>query len=360
MLRWRTTPSPGSSGPSPIPPLDIARVLPHVDWPYWRPVQGLSVLALDRSFGYGRLGLVDGGLLPYVAAATLVGVLARALFRRSELAVAATLLFALSPLHVPSAPSLYLRSETLAVLFSLCALLAAYAIATEDHARVGPIVGLFSAIVLALLSKETAYATIPLVLALVWVVNRERALRVLLTSSCGVLLVLGLRLYAVGPTCSVPVPSCQPYVASDSLSIAGAFLSGLAGNLHPIYGDFTSIPAIGAALLAAALLLLVLLMSARHLAGYGCHLVEWQTIWLVGALLPMELVAASQARTFTPAVDGQPLCSVHQVCPSVFAVLLLTRFVVGRVDRTVPLWRLAGFGVAYVLATVPAFGVLNL
>jgi len=132
-----------------LPPEDRARGL-------YRPITALSY-ALDITLlGDGPAGLHASNLLYYWLCCLLFFMVARRYLSSAPAALAAAMLFALHPVHCEAADSITGRSELLALLFCLLALLLFLrALDRRGVARAALVAGAVVAFAAAALSKET-------------------------------------------------------------------------------------------------------------------------------------------------------------------------------------------------------------
>lgn len=145
------------------------KVLQVAAYPYWtvdaglyRPVTLLSYLFNIIFLGEKAFGFHLVNLLLYWGIGVLIYLLLARLFKRELLAILAAALFLAFPIHTEVVANISGRSELLALLFSLFTL--------SEFTRESPKpwrAGLF--MLLALGSKETALATVPLVGILLWI-----------------------------------------------------------------------------------------------------------------------------------------------------------------------------------------------
>lgn len=148
-----------------------SRTVPFATVQYYRPLTLLS-FQLDRLLAPERLALAfhASNLVFHIAATLLLFALARRLYAgRGEGewgALAAALLFALHPVHVESVAMAAGRTDLLATVFTLAALLAGIAY----RRRGGPVrlAAWAGFLLLGLLAKEVALAALALLPALLW------------------------------------------------------------------------------------------------------------------------------------------------------------------------------------------------
>lgn len=132
--------------------------------PVYRPLTMLSY-ALNAMVSPAPWSLHLGNILLHVVATIVAFDLTRVLVRSTPTAVATALLFAVHPVHTEAVASIAGRAEILAALFVLLALSALVRAERNPSWRAVSLI----AFVLGTLSKENAYATIPLAaLLMVW------------------------------------------------------------------------------------------------------------------------------------------------------------------------------------------------
>ena len=147
-------------------------------WPrgLYRPFTSLT-LAVDWLIGGGSpVPFHVFNLLAHVGASLLVLVLAGTLMSPPA-ALAAALVFAVHPIHVEAVASVVGRAEVLATLFALAAALLYRAHGRADlgpgQSRAALAAAVIAALLLALASKESAFATPALLLLMDWAGARE-------------------------------------------------------------------------------------------------------------------------------------------------------------------------------------------
>jgi hypothetical protein len=153
-------------------------LLTHPWWPrgLYRPFTSLT-LALDWLIGGGSpVPFHVFNLLVHVGASLLVLALAGTLMPPAA-ALAAALLFAVHPIHVEAVASVVGRAEVLATLFAVLAALLYRAHGRADltprRSRTALGAAVLGAMLLALASKESAFATPALLLLIDWAGARE-------------------------------------------------------------------------------------------------------------------------------------------------------------------------------------------
>ncbi|HEX2218247.1 MAG TPA: hypothetical protein VHG35_05545, partial [Gemmatimonadales bacterium] len=143
--------------------------------PYWknelyRPVTSMTFAADWTAWGGSPAGFHLANVLLHVLASLLVYALAAALLPRAG-ALAAALLFAVHPVHVEAVANVVGRAEVLATVFTLLAVLLYRRhgdLASGGAPNPWPAVGTLASVLLALASKESAFATPGLLLVMDW------------------------------------------------------------------------------------------------------------------------------------------------------------------------------------------------
>ncbi|HEX7407427.1 MAG TPA: tetratricopeptide repeat protein [Candidatus Binatia bacterium] len=148
--------------------LDLARIVaaPFPPGTIYRPFAVLT-FALNERLAPGNTVAYHGvNVLLHAGVAVLVFVLARRLFGSVRTAQIAAVLFALHPVHTEAVTSLVGRTELLAALFGLAAILSMDRADTAAHwpARVSLYLLSLTSFSLALFSKESALVVVPLIL----------------------------------------------------------------------------------------------------------------------------------------------------------------------------------------------------
>ena len=139
---------------------------------YYRPLVSLSFFLDLQIWGLNPLGFHLTNLLAHLATALAVLAVARRLGADTLAATLAAVAFALHPIHTESVTFISGRTDVLAALLFLFALLG-YARWREDG-KAWPLAGSLGAFLLALMAKEVA-VTLPVILALYdWLVARRR------------------------------------------------------------------------------------------------------------------------------------------------------------------------------------------
>ncbi len=168
-------------------------------YPYWtedaglyRPISLLSYWANIMLLGEGAWGFHLVNLLLYIGICFLLYLLLKNLFKDEGIAFLSALIFLILPIHTEVVANITGRLELLALFFSLLTLREA----TQENPRFW-----LSALwmFLAIGSKETAIATLPL-LGLIFLMRKQRVINeATLGAGFGVLVYLLLRFLVLGP-----------------------------------------------------------------------------------------------------------------------------------------------------------------
>lgn len=149
----------------------------------YRPLTALSLAANWSAGGGAPPAFHLTNIFLHALAAVLVYLLARRLIGAGG-ALVAGLLFAVHPVHVEAVANVVGRAEVLATVFALTAVLCygadgAFAAAGEAGSwrRLGTTLGTLVSVLLALASKETAFAVPGLLLLMDWIAAREAGRR---------------------------------------------------------------------------------------------------------------------------------------------------------------------------------------
>lgn len=147
--------------------------------PFWTPESGLyrPVTVLSYAFNFMTLGNSSFGfhfinILLYISICLFIYLLIKKLFENEVIAFAVALIFLVLPIHTEVVANITGRSELLALMFSLLALL--------EMAQIKPkfwLLGIWT--LLSIGSKETGLATLPLVLLVMFIKERSLTINVL-------------------------------------------------------------------------------------------------------------------------------------------------------------------------------------
>jgi tetratricopeptide (TPR) repeat protein len=286
------------------PPLDLFRAV-YNPGALYRPVTMLTYVANHRIDPAPR-GYHVVNLALHALASLLVLELGRALFRSPLAAAIAAALFAVHPLHSEAVSSIVGRAELLAAVFVLSAVLAFLrAVRSSGWRGVAWRIASLAAFATALLSKESAFTAIGLIVAVAWWTRRRARATPLLVITAPYVLVgaayLGLRVMVVG---ALALPAPPPLLdnplahvrlaarLATAVVVLFEYLSQLLVPLH-LSADysFNAIAVVSAVgdprlLLAAgglAVLALAVALGARHAPALG--------LAAAFALIPLLLTA---------------------------------------------------------------------
>lgn len=270
------------------------------DQDYWRPVLSLGVALDERLFGLAPAGYQAHSILLLGLAGWALALLARRALlpcgRGLALAcgAGAGALFVLHPVHAAVLPIVPRRHEDLTVLFGALAL--ALHLAQGERAPRRPLVAPAALALLAMGSKETAFALAPLATLAAFLAapaadasgepGLARRARGALVASAGSWLALvvafGARWLAVGGVGGPQRPNVDVGLHPE---VAAAIARGALLPLEPMRSSPAALPLLGALALAAATTAVLAARSARPWSGAALRAGLLGTATALGAAL---------------------------------------------------------------------------
>ncbi len=176
----------------------LDRIFQVASYPYWtvdaglyRPTTLVSYLFNSVLLGSGAFGFHLINLVLYFGICSLIYLLIKKLFQDEKLALFTALIYLVLPIHTEVVANISGRSELLALFFSLL-VLAEFVREKPNFWRTG------LWMLLAIGAKETAIATVPLVLIILFI-QRRREWHGFAGMGVGILLYFVLRLIVLGP-----------------------------------------------------------------------------------------------------------------------------------------------------------------